>query len=68
MPMSVTTQDSIVYSVNSNKPQAPTPKEMMKPAIQFSNNPQMVVGFYSNGSEGVLESTVPKVAKVDTYS
>jgi len=66
MPVPVTTKDSVIYSVNSNKPQAPSPREMMKPAVEFSNNPQMVVGFNVSGSSDVIESTVPKIAKIDT--
>ncbi len=66
MPIPVTTKDSVIYSVNSSKPQAPSPQEIIKPAVKFSNNPQMVVGFNVSGSSEVIESTVPKVAKIDT--
>jgi len=66
MSVPITTKDSVIYSVNSNKLPVPSPKEMLKPAVEFSNNPQMVVGFNVNGSSDVLESTIPKVAKIDT--
>jgi hypothetical protein len=63
--ISVTTKDGVAYALHPDKVAKADPKELLKPKTEFYNSPQMILGFDVNGSTAVIESTVPKVAKVD---